>query len=104
MYSAMHSVPRAIIGENLEYLSRSRSSLNALLARRTVANGYVEVFKFLCYAMNWQASRLNRFTSAMRNTLYDNYIKTHVDEMERLAKLVDRETNRQTHNGVVRLL
>ncbi|KUI55017.1 hypothetical protein VP1G_02340 [Cytospora mali] len=92
------------IGDNMEYLSRSKSSLNTSQARRAVANAYVEVFKFLCYSMNWQASRWNRFSSAVQNTFYDDHIKTHVDEIERLAKLIDRETNRQTHEGVLDLL
>ncbi|KUI68926.1 hypothetical protein VM1G_04638 [Cytospora mali] len=92
------------IGDNMDYLSRSKSSINTSQARRAVANAYVEVFKFLCYSMNWQASRWNRFSSAVQNTFYDDHIKTHVDEIERLAKLVDRETNRQTYEGVLDLL
>lgn len=92
------------ISDNLEYLFLSERSLNTTHARKAVANAYVEVFKFLCYAMNWQASRLNRVTSAMQNTFYNDHIKTHVDEIDRLARLVNREMNRQTHEGVVDLL
>lgn len=92
------------ISGNLEYLFLSERSLNTSHARKAVANAYVEVFKFLCYAMNWQASRLNRVTSAMQNTFYDDHIKTHVDEIDRLARLVNREMNRQTHEGIVDLL
>lgn len=92
------------IGDNLDYFSESKNSLNTPRARKAVANAYVEVFKFLCSAMRWQASRWNRLTSTIQNTFYDDHIKSHVEEIERLARLVDRETNRQTHEGVVGLL
>lgn len=91
------------IGDNLEYLSRSKNSLNTAHSRKAIANAYVEVFKFLCYALRWQASRWSRFSSAVNNSSYDNHIKTHVDEVERLAKLVDRETQRHTYEEVVEI-
>ncbi|KAG8158199.1 hypothetical protein KVR01_011960 [Diaporthe batatas] len=92
------------IGDNLAFLSRSKNTLNTPLLRKAICDAYVEVFKFLCYMMRWQTSRWNRLSSSVQSSFYDDHIKAHIDEIEQLAKKVNREINRETLDGVRDLL
>lgn len=43
-------------------------------------------------------------SSSVQGSFYDDHIKTHVDEVKRLAKIVNYEINRETLKGVKDLL
>ena len=91
------------IGDSLAYLSDSRKSLDIPRVQKALANAYVEVFKFLCRALQWLESRWKRLGSSILTTFYDDHIKSFEEGIEQLSKEVDREINRQTHDRVLDL-
>lgn len=92
------------IGDNLAYLADSIRSLDTPRARKSLANAYVEVFKFLCSALHWAGSLRHRMNASIQASFYQDHIKSHIDEIKRLAEIVDRDMGLQTHNGVLDLL
>lgn len=92
------------IGDTLAYLADCGRILDSPKIRKALASAYVEVFKFLCTALRWLGSKWSRFSSSVQATFYDDHIKCHIDEIERLASVVDRDLGLKTTTGVLNLL
>lgn len=76
-------------------------SLDTPRIRKAVAAAYAEVFKFLCSAMGWLASRRRRLSASLQSEFSEEQVCGYLAEIKRLAGDVTRELNLNTHDEVV---
>lgn len=92
------------IGDEFQYIVSSQEQLpDTSIFRQTVAFAYTEVFRFLCSAMEWEASWIYRVMASLKNGFYEKHLKSHIDEIEHLARKVHRHIGLATQGDVADL-
>ncbi len=61
---------------------------------------YVQVFRFLCYAMTFYQSRRNRIKASLNQNFYNDQVQKMVNEIQRSVQLIRRESEFMTQSRV----
>ncbi|KAI0017746.1 hypothetical protein F4780DRAFT_782018 [Xylariomycetidae sp. FL0641] len=93
----------ADISSDMRFVGKSTKISNSATVRRDVVRLYVEIFNFLCYAMNWYSSRWNRLKRSLDSKFYDEKVVKKVTDIKKLVKEVSREAKLETQSRTERI-
>jgi hypothetical protein len=84
----------------LNTIHKSVQISNTLNMKVLVANFCVEVFDFLCHAINWYQSRWIKFRASLNENFYDDKIKRKVDLIRQALARIRLNAEQATQSRV----
>ena len=82
----------AEISSDLRYIRRTSRISDSPEIKQTIVTLYVQVFQFLCYAMNFYHSRKSRIKASFNQNFYNDEVKKMVSEMQLSVQHIRRES------------
>jgi hypothetical protein len=84
------------ISANMRFGQRQGTFYPTSTIKQLVVKLYVEYFKFLCGAMTWYQSKLNRFMAAFNQKFYTDEVQNKVTKIKDIVNDVMREASLET--------
>ncbi|KAH8883585.1 hypothetical protein GQ53DRAFT_699035 [Thozetella sp. PMI_491] len=88
------------IGDDLQYVRRSSRIAGSPEMKVLIVRLYVQVFRLLCYAMQFYQSRRNRVKVSFNQNFYQDRVQKMVCDIQRTVQLVRRESELVTQDRV----
>ncbi|KAK1773789.1 hypothetical protein QBC45DRAFT_339128 [Copromyces sp. CBS 386.78] len=88
------------VSEDLKQVKDYALTSDSPNMRRLVGGVYIEVFKFLCEALKWFKSKMNRVWASLHNDYYTKHVKVCVDGIKKAIQRIRDEANNRAHESL----